>query len=700
MPTPPVNRCIDSRGLRGALAMLLLAIGLAATAQVAPEPAAIRAALTEAEALSNRDLRASVALATEAEAAALQLDDASLLLEARLLIADGELKARRLEPAARVLDQLEAATELLPAERARIGVLRARWLRDTQRIPEAEQAFTRATELAEQSGDEGLLAIVLNSHAAMLWRQAQAERAAVMLERALEINRRLDRPGEAVKNLSYLSLIARDAGDFDHSLKLNDEVLALSEAQGNLRGIAVAANSAGLLLVQQDDWARSVAYFARAAEAYRAVGDPTGEGPALSNRAMSQLRLGRIDEAASALQQALKLAQDSSDVSAEVIARAGLATLALARGDHAAAETEAVASLAAAQQQPAPSPGANAYAVLAAVRAAQQRPAEARDFGARALELSRTQGRQSLVRENLIKLANYSEGAGDSAAASAYLREAFELNQQIRDAELRRSIARMEVERQTRERELELAARAARIDSLEREAGQQRIIRGLLFGVLAFAALLVLLQTSRMRFRRRAEHQLRAHSSEIERINRELAIAADTDPLTRAYNRRYFQQQLLPQLRRRAEAGQTFALALLDADHFKAINDRHGHDTGDAALVALTHAWSSVLGPNDALVRWGGEEFLLVLPADAERAAAVVQRGLEATRAAVVGAAEGALRLTVSVGWVLGPVDGASVDELLQGADRALMEAKGQGRDRQVRGEVERESVSAESVLG
>jgi diguanylate cyclase (GGDEF)-like protein len=462
--------------------------------------------------------------------------------------------------------------------------------------------------------------------------------------------------------------------------------LALSEAEGNLRGIAVAANSAGLLLVQQDDIARSVGYFERAAESYRLVGDPTGEGPALSNLGMSQLRLGQLDDASASLQQALKLALSTDDATAEVIARAGLATLALARNDHPAAEAEALASLAAAREQPAPSPGSQAYAVLAAVRAVQQRPQEALEFGRLALEFARTQGRQTWVRERLVTQAGYAEAAGDPTAAVAHLREAFELNQQIRDEELQRGIARMEGERQARERELELAARAQRIEALEREAGQQRLIRGLLLGLLVLAAVLAALQSSRIRFRRRAEQQLRAHSAEIERVNRELAVAADTDALTRAFNRRYFHQQLVPQLRDRVASSTPFALALLDADHFKSINDRLGHDAGDAVLVALTHAWSGVLGPGDALVRWGGEEFLLVLHADADAAAALIQRGLAATRAGSFASADGNVRITVSVGWVVGPVPGSDIDALLRIADLALLRAKHQGRDRAEQG--------------
>ncbi|WP_395790228.1 diguanylate cyclase domain-containing protein [Aquimonas sp.] len=687
MPIPFATCPVMPTPLRWALAAVLCALtAIAAAADVAPAAGAIREALAEAESLSNRDLAASIARAGEAEAAARALGDASLLVDAQLLIADGQLKARRLDEAALVLDQLEAGADRGAVARARIGVLRARWLRDHHRIAEAEDAFTEAAALAERAGDTGLLAIVLNSHAAMLWRQAQTDRSQAMFERALAINRALQRPGEVLKNLSYLSLIARDRGDLDRSLALNDEVLALSEAEGNLRGIAVAANSAGLLLVQQDEIARSIEYFARAAESYRLVGDPTGQGPALSNLAMSQLRLGQLNEASASLQQALKMALSTTDASAEVMARVGLATLALARGDHPTAEAEALASLAAAREQPAPSPGSQTNAVLAAVRAVQQRPQEALEFGRLALEFARTQGRQTLIRERLVTQAGYAEAAGDAVAAVALLREAFELNQKIRDDELRRGIARMEGERQARERELELAARAQRIEALEREAGQQRLIRGLLLGLLVLAAVLAVLQTSRIRFRRRAEQQLRAHSAEIERVNRELAVAADTDALTRAFNRRYFHQQLVPQLRDCMATATPFALALLDADHFKSINDRLGHDAGDAVLVALTHAWNGVLAPGDALVRWGGEEFLLVLHGDQASAAALIDRGLAATRAGSFASADGSVRITVSVGWVAGPVPGSDIDALLHIADLALLRAKQQGRDRALQG--------------
>src|SRR5688572_13484228 len=141
MPIPPVTPSLVSARLRGALAALLLGLaGIAAAAEVAPVAGAIREALVEAESLSSRDLAASILRAGEAEAAAQRLGDAALMLEARLILADSQLKARRLDDAAVLLDRLEANGERDAAARARIGVLRARWLRDHHRIEEAEQA--------------------------------------------------------------------------------------------------------------------------------------------------------------------------------------------------------------------------------------------------------------------------------------------------------------------------------------------------------------------------------------------------------------------------------------------------------------------------------------------------------------------------------------------------------------------------------
>lgn len=676
-----------SRWVLLAAVLVLPSLAAAAPAATGGVDAAesIRALIVEAEAESSRDLAKSAAIATQAFERAQAIGDRGLMIYAQLTRADALLKGRKLDEGDALLTEIEAmlGRSADPGTEARLVVLRARWLRDLNRIEEAEAAFLRATSLAEKSGDEGQLAIVLNSHAAMLWRQAQTERSMQLLERALEINQRLGRDGEAIKNLSYLSLIARDRGDFDLALRLNEQVLAISERRDDQRGIAVAANSIGLLLVQIGEARESLAYFRKSAEAYHQVGDPSGEGPALANVGTTLIEMKELDAAEAPLRAAMAMALSSQDPTAEVMAHSALAELALERKQVAEAEREALAAIAAAERQPAPSPGSRAHSVLAAVRRLQGDLAQAVEHGRLALEQARKQGRKNMILDVTTQLARDLSAQGRHADAYALMLEATALIQEIRDNEVRREVARTEAAYEARQREAELAAQTQRIGLLEAQAQQQRSIRLLLAIALGTTALLMLALASRVLIKRRSERLLLQHSAEIERANRELAEAADTDVLTRARNRRYFQLQLAPMLQQRIAASTPFALVLIDADHFKAINDQHGHDVGDHALIAIANAWRSVLAPEDTLLRWGGEEFLVVCCGDESRTEALVRRGLAAVREARV-TANPALRLSVSVGWVGAPWPDAELTSLLQIADRAMLQAKREGRDRAI----------------
>jgi diguanylate cyclase (GGDEF)-like protein len=122
--------------------------------------------------------------------------------------------------------------------------------------------------------------------------------------------------------------------------------------------------------------------------------------------------------------------------------------------------------------------------------------------------------------------------------------------------------------------------------------------------------------------------------------------------------------------------GHPLSIAVLDLDHFKRVNDRHGHKTGDQVLVAAAHALGTNLRAEDQLGRLGGEEFLVLLPdTDVEAAAHVAEK----LRAAVA-CAPTTVPVTVSIG--LATWDGEATDDLLHRADEALYAAKDAGRDR------------------
>jgi diguanylate cyclase (GGDEF)-like protein len=154
----------------------------------------------------------------------------------------------------------------------------------------------------------------------------------------------------------------------------------------------------------------------------------------------------------------------------------------------------------------------------------------------------------------------------------------------------------------------------------------------------------------------------------------QLAALANTDALTGIGNRRTWDLAVPLALAAAARSGVPVTVAILDLDRFKAFNDHHGHQSGDLLLKEATAAWKSLLRPEDLLVRYGGEEFcVLMAGSPADVALEVVERLRTATPRGQ----------TFSAG--IAQWDGGeTTDELLARADAALYEAKHSGRDRVV----------------
>ena len=188
--------------------------------------------------------------------------------------------------------------------------------------------------------------------------------------------------------------------------------------------------------------------------------------------------------------------------------------------------------------------------------------------------------------------------------------------------------------------------------------------------------------------RRRLEDELLRTLSEMQDAHRELEgaraeaeLRARTDELTGAFNRRHFTEIVANALR---DDPHGTGLLLLDADHFKHVNDLFGHLVGDAVLVELAARLQSHLEPAEDLARWGGEEFALLLRgvrSDAEIAERA-ERLRSRVAAAPVVAAGISLGLTISVGAIRAGGELADVDALVDAADRGLYAAKRGGRNR------------------
>jgi diguanylate cyclase (GGDEF)-like protein len=194
--------------------------------------------------------------------------------------------------------------------------------------------------------------------------------------------------------------------------------------------------------------------------------------------------------------------------------------------------------------------------------------------------------------------------------------------------------------------------------------------------------------------------QHRRLNQELQRTNSVLQEASLTDPMTGLRNRRYFsatiESDVSQALRSHADGrdphSRDLVFYLIDADNFKQVNDQYGHDVGDKVLVEMAHRLSSSIRHSDVLVRWGGEEFLIVSRyTDRTEAELLAQRVLSAvadTPFSMVGSGETMYR-TCSLGWAAFPwfLDNPraiSYEEVLTLADRGLHQAKLAGKNRAV----------------
>jgi len=547
---------------------------------------------------------------------------------------------------------------------------------------------------AFQASAEGFLGILARRH-------GELEAARQHQENALALRRALGDDAGIAQALANLGTVYRDLGDFARALDLQLEALDLRRRLGLGERVDLSYRNIALLYREIEDAEQARANFSAALAAAEARHDPAslatvlgsfasfcndnGEPNAalrmaqqalaiderLGNRpyvgldlveiSRAELTLGDSESAREHLHQALAIGRPLNH--REIVGNAllQLGKLALQADEPRAARPpldEAIALLDAAQLKP----------QLVEALGVRQQLAERDGATALALQLAT---RRAALREELLGAR-----AGRQLAALRARYERAEADQRIRLLNLDNEMQGMRLRQQT-------------------------LLRNLGLAVIAVLAVLAVVLAQRYRVSRRLNRALEqknaeisAHEAALQNANELLSAKADelyqaaiTDPLTGAYNRGYLLRELDERLRRCAAERRPLALLLIDFDHFKQINDQHGHLFGDRVLASGVQVMRQWLEPRDLLGRYGGEEFVVILDGvDLDRAAAHGERLRERMAQALADAIGAKRPLTVSIGVAsTEQLDDTSLEALLNAADLALYRAKAEGRNRVVR---------------
>jgi diguanylate cyclase (GGDEF)-like protein len=476
--------------------------------------------------------------------------------------------------------------------------------------------------------------------------RGQFEESLGSLQDALASAERADnayRQSIAHYQLSQLYLALKQS---KNALDASRQAFNLADAAGSAYGMAKARMAESAAMELLDDPARELAAMQEALAIARRAQSKIAESLALINLADIFLRRKHFDDALDLSRRSLELAREYDDVGLMATSKANMGFALFGLGRSADGK-----------------------------RLADEALSDYERTGATA-EIASLMGEYSL----------YLERSGDYKAALALYHRERKLNDEIAAAAHQKSVLEMQgkYESEQRRREIELLNRQNALNSaeLENKALQQRI-----WWLLAaiFAASFIVIAV----FYRK----LRVTNALLAQKNQELKVRSNRDPLTALYNRRYFQdfmrdEHSRPERRRRDDGDKLIhALLLIDIDFFKQTNDRYGHAAGDMVLVTIARRLRETLRETDMIVRWGGEEFLVFVPAtSAEKLDEIAARIMQTIASEPIEYLGSFIRVTASIGYAPMPLPPEGVtlswERAISLIDMALYMAKVHGRNR------------------
>jgi diguanylate cyclase (GGDEF)-like protein len=466
--------------------------------------------------------------------------------------------------------------------------------------------------------------------------QAEFGDAVRAYQTADELADELGRPGWRSTVGSALAGVLSQLGQHERAVAMAREALAFARELGDDTLLADAYTTLGVVLEASGDAEGLLQSMQMAIEHARRADNGVGLSVLLGNVAHYHLVRRQFAEAERFSQEALDIAEQSEDTRGRALALANLGLSRIGLG----------------------------------------RIEEGKALVAQSLEYDQLEGLRNEMALTHAELGAALEQAGDLDGAVQALHAARRLQDEIFREDQQRAVlaAQEKVAAQRREKEIQqLQAETARqIAEVERNRLQQWVWR--LLSVLLVLALVLLVIGVR---------RLRASNRRLAGVNAQLRLQSERDPLTGLANRRHVQAVV-----QHAQGGRSFrgTLLLIDLDHFKQVNDRHGHAVGDALLVETARRLRALCRGEDLAARWGGEEFLLALdwlaPDDAEQLAARLLRELSQP----IDVDGVRIPISASIGYAAIPLPPSALalpfEQALRLVDAGLYLAKLRGRHR------------------
>jgi diguanylate cyclase (GGDEF)-like protein len=508
-------------------------------------------------------------------------------------------------------------------------------------------------------------------------RDGNLQRADLLMREAMAKLPAGTTPRDRYRFVSVHGYILDRAGQLEQAVRLNHEALALADAHGAVWQQSESRTELAYSYYGAKQLERARTLSLEAITLAQKVDDPVALGRAHNTAGIVLDGLGDQPGELRSFEIAIASARRVGAKVDEVRYLANLADFFLKNGDYKTALANAERALPLARELKDPNSEMVALANIGLAHISLLHLELGKRYVREAIAIDEGRGSVTGVADTLRELGTYLEKAGDvTGAVAAYHQHRRLATTLLRDDQQKAILAMQEqYDADHRNRALVLLNRE---NDIKAEQLRRRDLQQRLWWLLAAAFLLSFAVVALLYRRVRQTNRLLSTSNEL------LKVQSERDPLTGLANRRHFQAAM----RRLAEDGKlSGTVYLIDIDHFKHINDRHGHSTGDAVLVEVAQRLRETLREHDLIVRWGGEEFLVVVQSlAADQVDALAQRMLGVLDRVPVVAGTQRIAVTASIGFATFPIGPAGLrvswERAINLVDTAMYLAKAHGRNR------------------
>jgi diguanylate cyclase (GGDEF)-like protein len=557
-------------------------------------------------------------------------------------------------------------------------------------LTEATKLNLELGALASKNRDDRASAMALSYQASFLHNEGKLDDATKIIEQSLLIAQHVNEKKLISRVNSTAATIYQDLGNFKAALQhqlIAMDALEEGNRHAELRRIGAMNNIATIYLDLKDPQL-SLDYNDKATKLAQSLDAQNMLATLEINRGIAYSDLNKLDDATKAYLRALKISRKIADRRSEAVALNNLSDVSLALGHYSACVQFAEQTIDLAHTQEDKALEATGLANIGLCHMNLGSIAQGAAEANRAIDFFRDSKEKPSAEEVLGQLSSAYENVKMYKEALKAMQEQRSLTAELFRKDRDRALSEMKAkfDASQREKQIEVLEQKNQVQSVElKNKSLQRVV-AILATLVAGAVALIIAALYR---------KVRESNRELQETNIKLEQQSTRDPLTGLLNRRAFQDMMkfraqMAERRLSDPITPPHALVLLDIDHFKLINDTHGHSTGDLVLINISKHLQQIMREKDMLMRWGGEEFLIFLNhIPVENLTPVIERVLKTVAEATITEDGRSISVSTSIGYISLPQAGTSTVDLnwekaLHLADTALYMAKTRGRNQAI----------------